>query len=263
MKLTSLVSLSLFAATVAGAQTGGLQVDRLPASTTIPVVFTKSLDANHANIGDTVLARTTQNIVLEGGQVIASGAKVTGHVVTGSAFTYDKTPYAKQKDSALGIHFDTLESHGTQYPITVYLRALADPITSWSAVKPRPSDEDPEGVTTQIGGDLVNPHQSEVRTQADDVVGYNKRDGVHAHLIAAQGNSPEGCDATDTEQAMSLFSASACGLYGFPDTRLVQSGRSAADGIFLLESHKQAPKIYAHSYALLEVTSTETHVAAR
>jgi hypothetical protein len=263
MRLTSLISLSLFGAVTAGAQAGSPQGPALPASTAIPVVFTKSVDANHVKVGDIVLARTTQNIVLESGRVIPSGAKVTGHVVTGSGFTYDKTPYAKQKEAALGVHFDSLESQGTAYPITVYLRALADPISSWGAVKPRPSDEDPEGTTTQIGGDIVDPHQSEIRSQGDDVVGYNKRDGAHAHLIAAQGNSPEGCDATDTEQAMSIFSASACGLYGFPDTRLVQSGRHGAEGTFLLESHKQAPKIYAHSNALLEVTTGDTHVAAR
>ena len=241
----------------------GPQGAALSASTAIPVIFTKSVDANHAHAGDVVLARTSQNIVLDGGRIIPSGAKVIGHVVTGSGFTYDKTPYAKQKEASLGIHFDSLESQGTAYAITVYLRAMADPISSWGAVKARPSDEDPEGTTTQIGGDIVNPHQSEIRTQADDVVGYNKRDGAHAHLIAAQGNSPEGCDATDTEQAMSIFSASACGLYGFADTRLVESGRNAAKGTFLLQSHKQSPKIYAHTNALLEVTVGDTHVASR
>ncbi len=263
MRMPSLVSLSLAAVTAAGAQVNGPQAARLPASTTIPVVFTKSVDANHVKVGDPVFARTTQNIVLDGGRSIPSGATVTGHVVTGAGFTYDKTPYAKQKEAALGVRFESLESHGTQYPITVYLRALADPISSWGAVKARPSDEDPEGMTTQIGGDVVNPHQSEVRSQADDVVGYNKRDGVHAHLIAAQGNSPDGCDATETEQAMSIFSASACGLYGYADTTLAQSGRKTADGTFLLESHKQAPKIYAHSNALLEVMTEERHVASR
>lgn len=263
MRLTSLVSLSLFAAVTARAQVESSRGRELPVFTAIPVSFTKTVDANHAKVGDVVLARTTQNIVADGGRLIPSGAQVIGHVVMGSAFTYDKTPYAKQKEAALGIHFDRLESQGTAYPITVYLRAMADPISSWGAVKARPSDEDPEGMTTQIGGDIVNPHQSEIRSQADDVVGYNKRDGAHAHLIAAQGNSPEGCDATDTEQAMSIFSASACGLYGFADTRLVQSGRNGTDGVFLLESHKQAPKIYAHSTALLEVTAGDTHVASR
>jgi len=237
----------IFVVGVADAQTAAINTVRpFPPSTTIPIVFTKGIDATHVHVNDSIDAKTTQEVKLTNGQVVPAGSPVIGHVVSVTPFVFDPTPYAKQKQSALEIQFDSIVDHG-----------------SWGAATPKSSDLDPLGTTTQVGGDLVTPSQTEVRSQDDDVVGYKRHGRIYAHLIAASGNSPDGCDASDTEQSMGIFSASACGLYGFPDTTFLRSGRSDPTSTLLLESRRRPMKIYSKTNALLEVTDGNPHMASR
>jgi hypothetical protein len=62
---------------------------------------------------------------------------------------------------------------------------------------------------------------------------------------------------------MNIFSASACGLYGFVGVSLAETGRQGATGTVLLESHRRAPKIWAHSNALLEVMPSSSALPSR
>ena len=71
--------------------------------------------------------------------------------------------------------------------------------------------------------------------------------------LLASGNSPDGCDASDTEESMGLFSASACGLYGFADSALIGTGKTGECSTLTLVSRRRSPKIWAHGTALLEV----------
>jgi hypothetical protein len=234
----------------------------LPPKTTLPIMFTRSVDANHMHVGDQVYAKTTQETNLPGGTSLPAGARVAGRVVAAIPFIFDKAPYAKQRESVLAIHFDSVEWKALTLPLNVYVRALADPLASSDARTPGPSDVDPWETVTQIGGDLLIPSQKEVRNQDGDVVGYNRRGGVYAHLIASQ-NPPDGCDGSDTEESMGIFSASACGLYGFVGTTLQQTGRTRGPSTFVLSSHRHAPKIWKNSTALLEVLPKSVTVAAR
>jgi len=254
----------IFVAGVADAQTAAINTVRpFPPSTTIPIVFTKGIDATHVHVNDSIGAKTTQEVKLTNGQVVPAGSPVIGHVVSVTPFVFDPTPYAKQKQSALEIQFDSIVDHGTNLSLSVYVRAVADPLSSWGAATPKSTDLDALGTTTQVGGDLVTPSQTEVRSQDDDVVGYERHGRIYAHLIAASGNSPDGCDASDTEQSMGIFSASACGLYGFPDTTFLRSGRSGPASTLLLESRRRPMKIYSKTNALLEVTDGNPHMASR
>jgi len=140
-----------------------------------------------------------------------------------------------------------LEAQGQSIPLHVSLRAMADPITTWSAYEAKSSDLDPDGTTTQVGGDLLTPSQNEIRDRNGDVVGYNKKGGEFAHLIA-NSRGPVQCDAGDTEQPVSRFSASACGLYGFAEASLTSFDSSR---IGLASAHT-TPQIWKHSTALLE-----------
>jgi hypothetical protein len=154
--------------------------------TTLPISFTRSIDANHVHAGDAISAKLTQPVHLANGQVIPAGARVAGHVVTANGFAFDSTPYAKQKQSALSIHFDSVDGYGVHLPLNVYVRAMADPITAWDARRPKPSDEDPLGTTQQIGGDLVTPSQSGVMSQDGDIVGYQRHGGIYARMFCSQ-----------------------------------------------------------------------------
>ncbi|WP_213805246.1 hypothetical protein [Granulicella sp. dw_53] len=251
MKLPVFTAIAVFSASFAMAQASPATL--LSPGTTLPIQFERSIDTNHSHTGDTVSAKTTQQVRLANGEILPAGAHVTGHVVTSNAFTFDKTPYAKQPVSTLAIHFDSIESKGKTLPLQVYVRAMADPVTVWDAQRPKATDMDPLSTTTQIGGDQVVPSQSEVTSRDGDTVGYRKRGGVYAHLISTSGNGPENCDASDTEQSMGLFSASACGLYGFTDVTLLSAGKTGEVSTLALASRRRSAKIWAKSAALLEV----------
>ncbi len=224
----------------------------LTAPTTLPIVFTQSVAADHAKPGDVVQAKTIQKVELPGGEIIPSGAHVIGHVIAASGFTYDKTPYAHQQASALSVHFDTIQSKDRSFPLSVTVRAIASPIASWDAKKPQASDMDPLGTLTQIGGDQLVPSQSEVRNIDGDVVAYNKHGGVFAHLIASGD-----CDGSDVEVSVALYSASACGAYGFGDVSLNERGTSSNPSTLTLVSSHGSPKLWKSTTALLEVLPTQ------
>lgn len=262
--LHAFTALSILLAGVAMARTIPPEavLKSLPSKTTLPIMFTRSIDANHAHVGDPVYAKTTQEVRLAGGKSLPAGARVTGRVVAVTPFVFDKTPYAKRRDSILAVQFDSVEWKALTLPLNIRVRALADPRASWAARTPEPSDVDPWETVTQVGGDLLIPSQREVCNQDGDVVGYNRRSGVYAHLIASQ-NSPNGCDGSGTEESMGIFSASACGLYGFVDTVLQQTGRMHGSSTFVLSSHRHVPKIWKSSTALLEELPERGTVAAR
>ena len=220
----------------------------LHSPTTLPIVFTESISAGIAQAGEPVLAKTTQAVRLANGVVIPSGARVAGHVLAADAYTYDKTPYAHQRPSTLSIHFDSVQVAGSPVPVNVSVRAMADPITSWGAREPKSSDLDPLNTVTQIGGDQLTPSQSEVVSPDGEVVAYNKLGGVYAHLIA-NGN----CDGSSSEVSVSIYSASACGLYGFAEVSARDMGSAANPSTLTLASTHTSPRIWKNSTALLEV----------
>ena len=255
----ALATLLLFS-TAALAQVGKTASPQtvLGAPTTLPIVFTQSISADHSRTGDPVSARTSQVVHLADGSTIPSGAKIAGHVVAANGFAYDKTPYVHQKQSALTIQFDSLEfQHGT-LPLNVTVRAMADPITSEHARMPLATDVDPQGTVTQIGGDQLTPSQQEVVSRDGDVVAYNKRGGVYAHLIANRG-----CDGSSVEVSIGIYSASACGLYGFVSISAQEMGSEARPSTITLVSTHGSPKIWKRSTALLEVLPEKQTIASR
>ena len=84
-------------------------------------------------------------------------------------------------------------------------------------------------------------------------MGYNKRAGAYAQLIANAGAGDTHCDGSNTEQATAHFSASACGLYGFRDLTLTSNGFGSDSSAFTLTSSRRSPEIVRNSTALLEV----------
>ena len=255
MSFSRLTLIALFSTAACAAQAPAATIEnqRLAPQTTLPITFVKSVNANGAKPGDAVLARTTQAVRLENGQELKRGTEVVGHVVSVQPLVFDKTPYARQSASALIIQFDALSVPAGKIPLHVTVRALADVFKTAAAVEPRPSDEDPLHSTTQIGGDIVTPSQSEIVNKDGETVGYNKKGGNFAHLIANVGTGGLRCDAGDTEQPVSIFSASACGLYGFAGLSLSLPGAGTNTSQFSLSSTHRVPEIPRYSTALLEV----------
>ncbi|WP_041592578.1 hypothetical protein [Terriglobus roseus] len=224
------------------------QAPSLAASTTLPITFTRAVDANHAKAGDIVEAKTFQQVKLSSGAVIPSGAHVTGHVVEAAGYIFDKTPYAKQTTSRLSIHFDSVQNGTVSIPLNVTVRAMADSITSINAYAPLSNDLDSRSTRTLVGGDQLYASQDGIEDKDGDVVAYNRRDGVYAHLI-----SNGRCDGGSTEVSMGIYSASACGVYGFTGMRAVETGSVAQPSTLTFVSARRTAEVPKHSTALLEV----------
>jgi hypothetical protein len=225
---------------------------QLPDHAILPITFTRTVGAAHAKAGDLIEARTSQPIRLSNGLEAPAGTHVTGHVISARAFAYDNTPYAKQVPGTLEIRFDSLDLQGQKIRLHVSLRAMADPVTMSHTFESMEPDYEMDPTLSLIGGDQVRRVEKEIRNSDGDVVGYQKKGGTFAHLIANSSGSLN-CDSSDTEQPTARFSASACGLYGFSDVSLAATGRSHV----ALSSTHISPKIWRDSRALLE-TTTET-----
>jgi len=249
MRMSSIFFTALVSSVVALTQaaTGESTVPSSP-RTALPITFTKTVSADRARTDDVVLAKTTQAVRLVSGEWIPAGTEVVGHVAVATAFASDKTPYATQRESILEIQFDSLRVAGHDVPLKVTVRAMADPLTSWEARKPESSDSGSPATVTQIGGDELVPSQSQAVDQNGDVVASNRRNGVYAHLIARAG-----CDGSSNEVSVDIYSASACGLYGFAGVTARDADSATSPSSLSLVSTRTSPKIWRHSTALLEM----------
>ena len=219
----------------------------LPAQTTIPVIFTHTENAAKAKAGDVVTAKTMQVVLLPNGNQLPKGSLVIGHIVEACPFKFDDTEYAVQQASYLSIKIDQVGKDGTG-PVVTTVRALADPISTEEALTPHGIDEtDHPGTVTLIGGAHYSPVDKHVTYGVDDdVVAYNKKQGVFAHLLPGGAD----CPGTQTEQSVGVFSPDACGLYGFGSVHLSED---TASGTFRLASTHRTVVLYAGSAALLQV----------
>ena len=229
----------------------------LPPSTALPVRFVHSVDARKAHVGDLVVAKTMQEVVLPGGQRLAKGTLLKGHVVYAQSFHYDPSPDAAQQASRLSIHFDQIDLGDLTIPVNLSVRALADTFDSSTAESPQRLDEtDPFPFMALIGGEEFSPLDKTVKGWSGEVVASNRRQGVFGRLLASEDNDSGaglGCGASETEQSVAIFAPSACGLYGFVDESMPHAGRRGS-GTFTLESRDHSVKLYAGTTALLEQT---------
>ncbi len=232
----------------------------LPLSTAIPVVFTHTIDAGKANSGTPVVAKTMQVVLLPGGQILPRGTPVVGHVVDSRPFIFDPTPYANQQASYISVHFDRIVAKGFEIPLNVSVRALASVFDTNEASTPHRTDEtDTLDTMVLIGGDQFSRFSKELMSWDGDVVGYIRKEGVFARLISNSYVSQYAnvrCDSTNTEQSVGVFSASACGLYGFGSMYMPANGRKDG-GTFRLDSRHHTVALYAGSAALLEVNGPQ------
>jgi len=223
----------------------------IPPSTAIPVRFPHTVMAGRSRPGDAVAAMTTQAIDLPGGLVLPAGSLLTGHVVASTAFAFNSAPYAAQQPSVLSIHFDSLEAAGRELPVRLSLRAVAGPVSSENAATPHGLDEiDWSPTQTLIGGDTTSNLQGTVLSPDGSMVGYRRKDGLFARLIAASAGAVP-CDASATEQSVGDFSPDACGVYGVGGVSLAAGG-SQGEGTFVLQSRLRSVALPAGSTALLE-----------
>jgi hypothetical protein len=226
------------------------------ATTAIPVIFTHTLKAGKDMPDEAIAAKTLQAVVLPSGQQLPKGTVLTGRIMDSRAFAFDPAPYAAQKPSVLSMRFENALVGGQAIPLRLALRALASSQDTTDALTARYQDEsDYVGTKTLVGGTAYTANDAAVRSAEHDIVGYVRKDGVHARLLPSTYESPSGtmhCAATSTEQAVGVFSPLACGIYGYDSAYLAGDGIEN-DGVISIESTHETVLIENGSSAFLQV----------
>lgn len=202
----------------------------LPAGTLIPVTLGHGLNAQKLHSGQTVRARIMQSIP---GTHVHRGATVVGHIVRVSTRPHEP--------AMLELRFDAIESHHQRIPVRTNLRALASPLDVEFAQVPEEMSSrgmTPETWDTQqIGGDQVYRGGGPV-AEYNKPVGTPVAYGVLATPHTQPGAPCRGEVANNSHpQALWLFSANACGVYGLPNLRIVHAGRNNGGAIVLAAGH--------------------------
>jgi hypothetical protein len=140
------------------------------------------------------------------------------------------------------LKFDRIVSHGRTLRFNSHLRALASMVDVYEAQMPTANFDDygtstSDWTTVQVGGDVVYRGDGQVLSQSGDRVGTASDAG---YVVAKLQAVPKlGCLNDGPEQALWVFSSSACGTYGFNDLRIDHSGQTAPVGEIALSSPRQ------------------------
>ncbi len=96
---------------------------RIAPGSVLPVSLTKTIDAKKAKTGDEVVAKVTQDMKNNAGEVIvAKDTKVVGHVTEAQARTKE------QKESEVGIAFDrAVMKNGSEMQMPMSIQAIIGP----------------------------------------------------------------------------------------------------------------------------------------
>jgi len=193
-------------------------------------MLNSTLKSKDSKAGQRIEGRLIQEVLLPSGAKIKSGSHVTGHVVS------DDFSGSVRR---ITVTFDSLQDQGLTIPLSVNLRAMAAAESVFQAKTPidaASTYESSYGWTTkQVGGDVVFRGRGYIASP-DGKVGRWNGSGAWGKLTPAGD-----CLATEVneqEQALWVFSTTACGVYGFEDLKLAQTGSSAPVGQITLESAK-------------------------
>jgi hypothetical protein len=192
----------------------------LPPGTALPVMLGSGLNAKGAKPGQKIQGKLMQEVTL-GTVTIKSGAKLFGHIVSASR--------PNGSGSSIVVQFDRLQDDDRSMALNVSLRAMASSQNVFQAGVPIDANSTYESSTTwvtkQVGGEVVFRGRGYVASDQGKV-GTWSGTGVWGKLTAA-GDCPG--DPTP-QQALWIFSTTACGLYGFEDTKLDHAGRTPPIG---------------------------------
>jgi len=142
------------------------------------------------------------------------------------------------------VKFDRVVTKKKEIPIVTDLRAIASMMAVSDAQLPTSPSPDRGSsaytwTTRQVGGDIVYRGGGPV-TSGSLVVGTPANtNGVLAQLSASgrdRANCPDPIEGSSEQQALWVFSSSACGTYGFDDLKIEHAGKTAPTGQVVLES---------------------------
>ena len=241
---------------------GMLSAQQIPPGTALPVMLNSTLNAKIDEPGRQITARIMQEVTLPDGTRIRARSRVVGQIVQ----VKRPTPASP---SRLVFKFDQLIASGRSMSLTTSLRALASMTEVFEAQLPTNNFDEygtsiADWTTVQVGGDAVYRGDGTVVSPDHGIVGGATVGGdVTAKLMAVPDRGCRGAmEGNDDEQALWVFSTSACGAYGFHDLKIVHAGRTGPLGEIVLES---PTNVYVRSGSglLLRVIATTASANAQ
>ena len=204
----------------------------------IPVQLTKTVDAKKAKTGDEVVAKVTQDMKTQTGQVLVpKDTKVIGHVTEAQARHKD------EKESQLGISFNqaVLNNQHVQMPMSI--QAVIGP--------ENPNDN--SGPNASGGAPAAAPSPTSSGTNASSPMGGRSPNAGAGQPEAPNAATPSGSD--ESQQAGSKrppISAHTQGVIGISNVTLAP-GSNAQQGS-VLTSEKNNVKLESGTMLLLKVS---------
>jgi hypothetical protein len=219
----------------------------------LPIRLQSALVVRDAQKGQLVEAQLMQDVPLAEGSKLAMKSVVKGTVL---GLTNDSDGAGLN----LTLSFTRVENRNQNLTMNTSLRAIA----SYQAVRTSqtpftgPDGGTPAGWanTVQIGGDIRYGDGGLVRNRHKQKVGKGVFGGVLVHVQANPNGGCEGpINGDDHLQALWVFSADACGVYGMKGANIAHAGKSDPIGEITLHFEKNDMKLDSGTAMLLRVVA--------
>jgi hypothetical protein len=192
-----------------------------------------------------------QDVPLPGSGKIPEGSKVIGTIL--SVFAAGSNNAGK-----VTLRFDQIEVHHRRAAMVTNLRAIASPMEVQFAQIPETSPgfgtPYPWATTSLIGGDVKYGAGAPVTDRGSQVVGEGTYEGVLVHVRAQPESGCRGeLDGNHDPQALWVFSADSCGVYGMSGIRIAHAGRTEPLGEIVISADSSGVNVRGGSGMLLRV----------
>jgi hypothetical protein len=229
-------------------RTRALDVIQIPAGTILPVRLKHGLSSKKARAGEIIACRIMQDVPLANPQKLPEGTKILGRILAVAP--------AGAGGGSITLRFDRVEVRHQKAAIVSDLRAIASFMEVEFAQTPETTlgfgTPYPWATTDLIGGDIKYGVGGPVTDRASEVVGEGTVSGVLVHVAAGRGTPCRGeLDSERRLQAMWVFSADSCGVYGLSGLRIAHAGRSAPVGEITFTAESGEVKVPGGSGMLL------------
>jgi len=209
---------------------------RIAPGSVIPVQLTKTVDAKKAKTGDEVVAKVTQDMKTQTGEVLVpKDTKVTGHVTEAQARTKE------EKQSELAIAFDHANLKGQDVQLPMSIQAVIAPQNNANSA---PGGND-AGAAASSGGGSPSPSASSGRGAMGGSPSSAPPAPGPESMPTSSGNTPSG------QGAYPPINAQTQGVIGVPHVTLspAQNGTQGP----VMSSEKSNVKLESGTLLLLKV----------
>ncbi len=239
------------AAAAGAAPRAGRDGVQIPAGTILPVRLNHGFSSKSTRVGQQLTGRIMQDVPLPGSGKIPEGSKVVGTILSISAA-------GSNNAGKITFQFAQIEVHDLKTAIVTNLRAIASPMEVQFAQIPEttPGFGTPYvwATTSLIGGDVKYGAGGPVTDRGSQVVGEGTYEGVLVHVRAQPESGCRGeLDGNHDPQALWVFSADSCGVYGMSGIRIAHAGRTERLGEIVISADSGDVNVRGGSGMLLRV----------